>query len=234
VGTKDFSQLITEVGRLGRWDVSDTSSVSYGHARFASEEGLHRIARLGAHVWLRGAATLTLAADDYTYTTEADMHRVRKTSFRYGGKGSYLTWRDMVDEIDQELGPEWRDSGTDPGTPRLVTRQGNEIWIAPKPTLAFVTANPTLYYYYLKNETVSPVTTTLLLPDAYFNAAIHASLAEGLKQKDDKLQNYYEVLFQRTDMPEILGFSHAIGGGQRLRGGGLADNVYFHEDQGYY
>jgi len=205
--------------------------VPYGHAAYAAEEGLRRVERTGAHIWLRASTSLTLVAGTYSYALASDVFRLRKDSFRYGGFESYLKWIDNAEEIDRILGPDWKDSATANGTPLYVSRLGNAVWVAPKASQAFIddsTTSGALNYYYLRHE---PVAGTLYIPDTFFACAVHAALAEGLKQKDEKLQAYYENLFERVDKTDLIGTPLAVGSSAKLRGSELAEDLDY--EKGY-
>ena len=64
---------------------------------------------------------------------------------------------------------------------------------------------------------------TLMLPDMFFQAAVHAALAEGLIEKDSTQQGYYERLFERKDTPAILSETQEVGGHRRLVGSPIAE-----------
>lgn len=223
MGTKTFAQLVTEVGRLGRWGTSDITSTSYGHASAAAEAGLRRIETVAPWKWLEAAGSITVTtAGDYTYSMESDVFRLRSDSFRYGGIGTELEFRSGARGIDMALGPAWRDASTANGTPKMIARVGNELWIGWKPSAEWITAYGTIYYYYIRHEVL---TGALYLPDAFFQFAVHAALAEGLKQKDDRLQGYYDDLFERSNRRDMLACNLVVGASGSMASSRLATEM---------
>ena len=109
---------------------------------------------------------------------------------------------------------------------------GNEFWLAPRPhaeaaPAAGVRSSMEFIYYCDDPPSIVERPThpagRLLLPEAFRSAAVHAGLAEALKNRDDSDQAYYEELYMKTDQPNMLSASQAIGENTRIKSGPLAD-----------
>jgi hypothetical protein len=237
MGTKTFANLRTSIARLGHWTITDTDSASYAAATAAAEAGLAAVDNVAGWPYAEVQATYTLADDltsSYKLALPARLLHLQTKSFHYGTtRSSYLGWRDLG-WIDAQLGPNWRQSSGADGTPRYICRVGNSFWIAPKPSSTFQSDYPYLYYGYFRMEDADDA--TLLMPNTWFNYAVHGGLAEGLKGKDDSDQQYYENLFENVDKPKMLGANLHLDENDQMEGSALAEelNGDFSDEQGYY
>jgi len=159
--------------------------------------GIERVENEMAWPHLGDDFTITLAADTYEYDLPNSIYRIDEESMRYAGEGSYLKHERRPANIDGVLGPTWRDSGTDASTPEYWCLVGQKLWIGPKPSTAFVAANPTIYGYGWKSDlyAISQISDTtdstevdavsLFVPLFLRELYVMAALAEGLQQEDD-------------------------------------------------
>lgn len=203
-----FTDLETEIARYGGMgsDTLDTASVTAW-----AKGGLRMIERAAPFPWYETALSWSLVADQYAYELydiDAAVWRMDTRSFRYGGETEKLRWG-VVRSIDAALGPSWRDAATASGTPQYICRMGTQLWVAGKPSAAFVASNPTVYAYGWRHdnydEDVSVNGGRLLLPDAYFEVAVECALAYGYHEEDDPRAETFLSRFRQVHYPEMLG-----------------------------
>ena len=209
-----FAELVKEVARLGHFNIRGQAAgdETYDAVTDMVRSGLTRIQRLGAWPWLLTTQSDTLVAAQRAYPLPDDLFQFEVESFNVtitsADRGRSLRWGSVL-QVDRRLkGAHWRLGSGQTGTPQYVVRVGNELWLAPPPSEDVVDSVSRLDYLYYRNE---PTSGPLLLPDALRAAAVHASLAEGLKEKDDTDQAYYETLFATVDMPDLMSAATAIG-----------------------
>ena len=164
--------------------------------------------------WLYQDFTITMVADTYSYDWPSGLEKFDANTFRYGGSGSYLSYARRVENIDNYLGPNWRDTSGSTGTPAYFADFGRKIWIAQKPSAGFVTANPTLYFYgYTSDLTAVEATptssTTLLIPFRAANVYVEAALMVGLQQEDDPDWKHYQGVFE-NNIQRLRGFDVSV------------------------
>uniref|UniRef100_A0A6H1ZCF4 Uncharacterized protein n=1 Tax=viral metagenome TaxID=1070528 RepID=A0A6H1ZCF4_9ZZZZ len=183
-----FTELKTEVSRASGMG---KSSADVENVAAWAKGGLRMIGRAAAWPWLRRSITVTLVADQHNYafsTIASDLWRIDTKSLRYAGRDSYLAWGDP-EQLDNQLGPDWKDSTGTSGTPQYACRFGVELWIASKPSTTFVASYPSVYGYGWRNENYTGDSTinggNLLLPDEFFEIAVESSLAFGFLAEDD-------------------------------------------------
>lgn len=202
-----FTELTEEIRRIGGFGdaTEDDESVEA-----AAKAGLRMIGRAGAWPWLKTTVTIPLVASQYNYRISSVaplVWRFDVRSFRYAGNTSYLEWI-TAKEIDYTLEPSWRDSGSSTGIPSYITREGWEIWIAPKPSAAHITTYPNVYGYGWQIENTAGTSTinngALLLPDEFSAAAIHAGLSQALIEEDDNRAEQMLARFQQVDLPAMM------------------------------
>lgn len=207
-----FASLQTRVARRGGIDETDEATTAADWVK----AGLNHISLMGAWSWLKTSLTLPASgsqtAGDYSYALPTDFFRLAAKSVRYGGKETKLVYR-RIDWIDDYLGPDWKDSGSDNGTPRFITRVGNELWVAPKPSQDHLDDYPYLYGYYWRRE---PSSGTLYLPDEFEEAAICAALAEGWLQEDDPRADQQLRRLEQYWYPKMLGTTLEVGAGDQV------------------
>ena len=216
---KTFTQLSAEVARVGGLGTSADDLTS---ADAWAEQGLMKISTDGAFEWLRKAFEINLVADQYNYALsdiDETIWRIDSRSLRYGGRGSYLNWG-QLDAIDSELEPSWRDSDGTSSTPQYATRVGLEIWVAGKPSAAFVAEHPKVEGFGWCTDNVAEDATVnggkLLLPDPFFQAAVTAALAYGWDEEDDPradkmLGRYQNLWLERMRSLELnVNANHAM------------------------
>lgn len=214
-----FSDLKTEIARLGGLGSSDDDTDS---AAAWGKGGLRMIGRAGAWPWLRRTISVTLVADQYNYDLAdiaSDLWRIDTKSLRTGGFNSYLDWN-IIEAIDHELGPDWKNSSTDSGTPEYACRFGTELWIAGKPSSTFVSSNPRLYGYGWRyenwDEDSSVNNGNLLIPDVFFEIAVEASLAYGFTEEDDPRANDCLMRARQMIREEMMGAKLDVGADDRM------------------
>lgn len=206
-----FTELSQEVARIGGLEYANESASSDAWAK----AGLRAIARAGAWPWLKASFELSLVADQYAYNFSdiaSDLFRLNTRTIRYGGPNSFLRWVDE-DTVDADLGPAWKDSGTDGGTPKYVFRFGNQLWLAKKPSAEFVASNAKIYGYYWREENFSG---TLYLPDPFFECAVVASLAHGWAEEDDPRCEQYKGIWRNDSLPQMYGTTLDVGARDRM------------------
>lgn len=217
-----FASLQTEVARRGGIDETDEADTAAAWTR----AGLNHISLAGAWTWLKAHFTLpesgSQTAGDYSWALPADCFRVAVKTVRYGGKETFLAYR-RIDFIDNYYGPDWKDASADNGTPRLITRVGNELWTAPKPSAAHLTSYPSLMGYYWRRE---PASGTLYLPDEFREAAVCAALAEGWLQEDDPRAEKQLDRFEKYWCPRMMGATLDVGAGDNVESPGWMDQAY--------
>lgn len=208
-----FDQLSQEVANIGGLEYAAESAKANAWAK----AGLRHIARCAPWPWLRAQFSIALVADTYEYafsTYLSDCFRLDTRSVRYGaGREARLRWRND-DFIDAFYGPGWKDSGGVAGNPEFVTRFGNALWVARKPSVAFIASNPTLYGKYWRTENYDG---TLYLPDEFFECAVHAALAHGWAEEDDARAEQYKQLFKTQDLVEMMGATLDVGAEDRMQ-----------------
>lgn len=194
-----FAQLQAEVAAVLGIDNTDEATNA---ARF-TKAGLRAISRAGAWEWLRThySTGIVPVAGTYSYSLPSDLYRLDTRSIRTGGINSYLSWR-KANWIDEYLGPDWKDSAADNGTPQYATRVGNNLWIARKPDSTWAAANTKIYFYYWMTE-VS--TGTLMLPDEYVDIAVQAALAYAYLSEDDSRSESQLAKWNNFYLPELRG-----------------------------
>ena len=214
-----FAQLQAEVSAVLGIDDTDESTNA---ARF-TKAGLRAISRAGAWEWLHTyySTGITTTTGDYDYALPTDLYRLDTRSVRTGGRESYLGWRN-IRWIDGHLGVDWKDSGSDNGTPEYVTRLGNNLWIATKPSLTWVTANAKLYFYYWLTEVSSG---TLYLPDEYLDVAVQAALIYGMISEDDPRADSMLQRWQQVYLPELRGSKLDMHSGDQVLSPSWFDNT---------
>lgn len=237
MGTKTFSELRTEVARLGHWNISSTGTASYLAATAAAESGLREIDKLilrGCNFpWAEVQTTLALSTltDGYKLSVPARLLRVQGTSWWYSGtQRQGLEWRSL-EYMDAALNPGWRTAAGTTGTPSMITRVASQFWVGVKPSTEFISSYPDLYYGYYQRE--SSADSTLLIDDVYFDCVVHAALMVGLKQKDDSDQAMYRQLWQQVDVPLLQSASYVSRDNERLEGGPLSVDSYAAIDDDY-
>jgi len=209
-----FDNLKTEIARVGGFDADDDDTALISFAR----TGLRRISADGNWKWLRAAFTVTLVEGQHNYDlvgssaddVAADFSRMDIRSLRFSGRQSRAMWT-TPGVIDADLGPEWRDAGTSNGSVEWATRMGTELWLARKPSAAFIADKPTLFGYYWRSESDSDGE-TLYLPDEFLTCATHAGLAfAGAFSEDDDRSREYLDMYQSTDLVHMRGFRSEVG-----------------------
>lgn len=236
MGKKSFSDLRTDIGRLGHWNLSQEGSPSYLAATAAAEAGLRAIHNLGAFDWMEreGEIDLSELVSGYQQAEPDLVVAYKMQSFNYGaGRGSELLPRSK-EWIDRKLGPQWRTASNQDGTPRYVTVRGGNIWIARKPSASFIAAYPTIYYDYLVGEDITA--DTLNLPDQFYESAIVAGLSLHLKHKDDSERRSFLDEWNNVHKPMLLGSDRLINGYDYFEGTTLSDDLQgdAYAEQGYY
>ena len=178
----------------------DRSDESDDVVRYA-KAGIELVEAEDSWSWLYKEYTITLAGDTYAYNWPDGLEKFDANTFRYGGSGTYLSYARRVENIDNYLGPNWRDSGGTTGTPKHFSDFARQFWLAPKPSTDFVTANPTLYLYGFSSDLITANdadtidSTALLIPDRCANTYVEAALAVGLQQEDDPDWKTYQQVF---------------------------------------
>ena len=223
--TITVTELMDEVARLGHWDTQgqEQGDDEFETVHAAVRAGLRRIQLVGAWPWLRATYDEDMVASQRGYAFPDDLFQFDIGSFLFvrdqGDRINEMSWG-TVEEIDLRVrSRKWRlASASHEGTPRHFTRIGNEFWLAPRPSADDIPAS--LEYIYYRDE---PATGNLYLPEAFRSSAVHASLAEGLKNRDDTDQAYYENLYLNTDQPNLLSAAQAIGEDAKVGSSPLAD-----------
>lgn len=225
MATITWGDLLDRVARRGHKTLAVTAERD--DVVEAAKEGIERVESENSWEWLRSAQTLTLAAEDYDYAWAAGIDRFDVHSFRYGGRGTNLHYLRRPENIDAELGPDWRTDTSKAGTPRYFATSGQNFWIAPMPSAAFVASYPTVYYYAWSSDlyTISQIDTTatttaqdatsLLIPLRALSVYTHASLAALLQQEDDPDWQRFDQLAERG-MAKLRGYSEAISGDSEM------------------
>lgn len=201
-----FAALSADVAAVGGLDYTSEQTA----ADRWTNGGLRMISRAAPWEWLHAYTSFNLTANDYDYpfsTIASTLFRIDIRSVRYGDATQYLKWGN-IQAIDEALGPDWRDSSANAGTPQYVTRVGNELWVADMPSAAFIADNPTVYFAYWRHE-VS--TGTLYLPDEFYEIAVDASLAYGFTQEDDPRGDPMMTRWRLIHLPEMRGTRLDIG-----------------------
>ena len=205
-----FAQLQAEVSAVLGIDDTDEATNA---ARF-TKAGLRAISRAGAWEWLHTyySTGITTVAGTYAYALPTDLYRIDTRSIRTGGRNSFLGWR-RQGWIDDQLGPDWKDSGSDNGTPQYATRVGNNLWVATKPSQTWVSSNALIYFYYWLSE---PASGTLYLPDSYVDVAVQAALCYAYLAEDDPRADSMLNRWQNVYLPELRGAKLDMGDGNRM------------------
>ena len=204
-----FAALSADVAALGGLTYADESDDSDRWAK----GGLRLINRAGAWEWLHAHTTFALTGGTYAYafsTIASSLFRIDTKSIRYGS--TYLDWY-KSGEIDEILGPDWKDADAAEGTPAYVTRVGNSLWLAQIPGDTFVAANANAAFYYWRNENY---TGTLYLPEDFYDIAVDASLAFGFTQEDDPRAESMMARFQKIHVPEMRATKMDMGQRDRM------------------
>lgn len=194
-----FAELQAEVAAVLGIDNTDEATNA---ARF-TKAGLRAISRAGAWEWLRAhyGTGITTVPGTYAYSLPSDLYRIDTRSIRTGGINSYLQWR-KANWLDEYLGPDWKDSGADNGTPQYATRVGSSLWIARKPDSTWAAANTKIYFYYWRSE---PSSGTLYLPDDLADVAVQAALTYGYLAEDDGRAESQLAKWNNFYLPELRG-----------------------------
>ena len=200
--------------KLGRTD--ETNDVEYW-----AKAGIEAVESEDAWPWLRSANTVAIGSPDsgttYQYAWHDALTRFDARSFRYGGSGSYLAYARRPENIDEILGPHWRTDSDQVGEPKYIVEFGRTFWLAPAPSSAFATSNPTLYYYGWNSDlatielTATTDSTTLLMPRRAVDTYVCAALKEGLQQEDDPDWRIFESKF-RSQIQNLRSFNEVVSG----------------------
>ena len=200
-----FAQLSADVAAVGGLDYGEEQTTSDRWAK----GGLRMIGRAGAWEWLRAHTSFSLTAGTYNYafsTIASDLFRIDTRTVRVGAS-TYLEWG-RIQNIDEFLGPDWKDAGADRETPAYVTRVGNSLWVARIPD-----AVATVSFYYFRSEAYDG---NLYLPDELYECAIEASLAFGFTQEDDPRADSMLQRFTSVHLPEMRSARLDIGRRDRM------------------
>lgn len=179
-----------------------------------AKAGIEAIEAEESWSWLYKDFTVTMVADTYAYDWPSGLEKFDANTFRYGGSNSYLSYARRVENIDNYLGPNWRDSSGSTGTPAHFADFGRQFWIAPKPSTSFVADNATLHLYgYMSDLTATEASptdaTVLLIPFRAANAYVEASLMVGLQQEDDPDWKTYQDVF-RSHIERLRGYDVSV------------------------
>lgn len=191
-----FAQLQAEVAAVLGIDNTDEAT----NAARATKAGLRAISRAGAWEWLHAVGSpITLTAGTYEYSLASDIFRIDTKSIRTGGRNTVLTWRTQK-WLDEYLEPDWKDSGSDNGTPQYATRFGTKLWLARKPDSSF--AANTCKYIYWRSE---PSSGNLYLPEEFTDVAVQAALAYWWLAEDDNRAESQLSKWNNFYLPELRG-----------------------------
>ncbi len=183
-----------------------------------AKAGIEAVEAEDSWSWLYKDFTITMVADTYAYDWPSGLEKFDANTFRYGGSGSYLSYARRAENIDNYLGPNWRDASGSTGTPAYFADFGRKIWIAQKPSTGFVAETPTLYFYGFTSDLTTveatgvdaPISsTTLLIPYRAANAYVEAALMVGLQQEDDPDWKNYQSVFE-TNIQRLRGFDVSV------------------------
>ena len=222
MGSQSFGELMEQVSYWGHWSLTDEQSREYIACRRACEAGLRRINRLGRWQWLHTTGELEVVTGTYRYPQPAGLDRMLTESFfilRNETEIIELAWGRDLTTLNAEYHRTWRFSDDRRARPQHVIASGREFWLAPVPD---DDSSGTLHFEYYSGESSNP-DTLLRLPDQYFDAAVHAALAEGLKNQDDTEQDRYEQLFMEVDVKDLLSDNVYLGANDQMAGSYIAD-----------
>ena len=230
MGSYTFADLRRHVADLGHWNITSETLVDYARVTRACHAGLRRIARLGAFTWLDSDAEIDLVADTYKYPIPPLVNRVDTRTFLLltdnNTRSSGLHWRHGIHGLNREHGPTWRFDPARRGVPLHVTIVGVEMWVAPVPSEAGKVVFETTVGESEDGH--------LRLPDFFFDCAVHAALAEGLKGKDDDDQAYYEKLFDAQDKEDLLSNTVYLHVADQMGGSPIAEATRANEGRYLY
>lgn len=181
---------------------------------------LARLVWAGDWWWLMAHKELALVADQINYDLPAGFMRIQGDSLFYGDTGVVRLERGP-EIIDRKLGPSWKRSSGQAGTPLYATLMGAadttetsaELWLAPKPSAAFVAANAILDYYWYRS--MDPVRVAggaladddiLLVPGWMEPFAVRASMVFSLQEQDDAAFQTALREFEDNDVPRMRMF----------------------------
>jgi len=193
--TATYGDLLNRIARRGHKNRNRTGEEA--DVQHWAQAGIERVENEMPWNHLRTTTSFTLVADQYNYDLPNAISRLDAESLRAGGEGSYLIYQRRPENIDSRIGPQWKDSSTDPGTPEYWCEHASELWIGPKPDADYVAANPTLYCYawatdlYVISQIADVTDATevnavsLRIPLRLRELYVVAALAEGLQQEDD-------------------------------------------------
>lgn len=196
-----------------------------GDVEYWAKAGIEAVENDEAWPWLRSANTIAIGSPDsgttYQYAWPAALSRFDSRSFHCGGSGSYLAYARRPENIDEILGPQWRTDAAQAGEPGYVVEFGRTFWLAPAPTAAFATDNPTLHYYGWSSDLATieleatTDSTTLLMPRRTVDTYVCAALKEGLQQEDDPDWRIFESKF-RSQVQNLRAFNEVVAGDAEL------------------
>jgi hypothetical protein len=167
---------------------------------------------------LTTATTPALTAGTYAYALPTLIPRYRKllgNSVRYGGHG--LDWKENSEDIDDALGPQWKD-GSKSGSPGCVTVVGNDLWVAPNPSDAFITANGAtgISGYCYTGEDVASTTAggdaadwedvALRFPDDFYMEVVDVAMIFALQTEDDSDFQTLLNQWERIGLTRLRGY----------------------------
>lgn len=170
--------------------------------------------------FLKTYAEITLSVS-LTFDLPAGFQKIAGNSLFFSNNRPVVFVEDP-EEIDRNLGPEWKLSSHAGGSVEMATILGSSLYLAFKPNAAFVAANPTLGYYYYKAidpgtlaQQVAAATdadtdtTALNLPTNLLPYALRAALIYGMQREDDTTLAMQIQEF-KNDVVQMRGLDHAV------------------------
>ena len=178
----------------------------------------------GAEAWghLRTFKEQALTADTKEYALPDNFQRIGADTL-YFSENRGVTFYDQSEEVDFQLGATWKDSTSSAGEPSCATIVGDELWLGPRPSTAFVAGNSTLRYWYFK--CMDPGTlaqqwaaaqdseddaTALHLPPWMLPYALRAALMFSLQREDDAAYQSMMRQFYERDLMEMRAFDVSV------------------------
>jgi|ETNvirenome_6_85_1030632.scaffolds.fasta_scaffold01043_3 hypothetical protein len=201
-------------------DVSTTGTDDYLHVtRWIIQAGYH-LQRINDWTCHKQEFSLTLTAGTYAYAYTdtvwdgAALVRPRKLqvdSIRRVNSNKRLIWRDEAEEIDRDLGGNWKDSASANTVSDYASLRGNSLIIAGKPSSDYVSSHPTLEGYYYRGEDFDSSggdweTTDFAFHSDFFMDHVDLCIIFGMQQEDESEFRTMLAHWDRTRLPELRGY----------------------------
>jgi hypothetical protein len=221
---------------------SASGSVTDSHLNRWITRAIRKMQQYDFDCW-RNEFTLTMSQDVYHYlytdTAWSGAALVRPlrldgNSIRPAGQSRPLQWTDTIQRIDEVLGGQWKEVGTDGGgTPTYVTEMAQGLIVGAVPDSSFIATSSTMRGYYFRGEDLSTSGYEDLALKMYDDFRVYLeelALVYSLQQEDDSEFRSLLQYWESATLPNMRGYDHVIRDDEPIPPPGWAMDVHGNED----